>query len=78
MTHHKTTTGIPSGEERGVVMVKVMSATTALTLPLPLPLPLMEASVVSLIAVIIILGSHFLTKSFMPGKILTASFFNPH
>lgn len=74
MTHHKTTTGIPSGEERGVVMVKVMSATTALTLPLPL----MEASVVSLIAVIIILGSHFLTKSFMPGKILTASFFNPH
>lgn len=76
MTHHKTTTGIPSGEERGVVMVKVMSATTALTLPLPLPL--MEASVVSLIAVIIILGSHFLTKSFMPGKILTASFFNPH
>ena len=68
------TSGIPSGEELGVVMIKVMAATTALTLPPPL----MQASVVALIAVIIILGSHFLTKSFVPGNVLSASLFNPH
>lgn len=48
-----------------------------MALTLLLSLLLMERSVVALIVVVIILGSHFLTKSFIPGKVLF-HFFKPH